>query len=62
MSEIISNSLLLSPGGGVSASESSARGTDDSSGLSEEMAMGLGCIVGCLVSSEGLRRLGDRRP
>lgn len=58
--DVLSNSLTA--GRWVCSSESSAGGSAEGPELSEEMRVGLGCTLGCLFSSEGLRRLGDWSP
>lgn len=60
--DVISNCLPLSAGRWICSSESSAGDTAKGPELSDEMRVGLGCSVGCLLSSEGLRRLGDLSP
>lgn len=60
--DVLSNCLLPSDGGWVGSPESSARGTAEGPELSEGLRVGLGCTLGCLLSSESLRRLGDWSP
>lgn len=62
LSEALSNCLPASFDRCVCSCESSAGRAAKGPELSQEMIVGLGCNLGCLLSSEGLRRLGDWSP
>lgn len=62
LSDVPCNCLPLSADGWICLSESSAIATTEGPELSEGMRVGLGCTLACLLSSEGLRCLGDWSP